>query len=135
IRAELPLTTSTVSPTPASTVSTATRYPPSAFPRGSTGRTTSSLLLTRRGSFRVATTVPTIRARSMRLGSGFGVQRSGFSFTFSVPVLGSGSRSTFWFSFCVLVLVLDSRSNENQNQNQNLNLNPERAPRTLTPEP
>src|SRR4030081_2382089 len=40
IRAELPLTISTVSPTPASTVSTATRYPPSALPCGSIGRAT-----------------------------------------------------------------------------------------------
>src|SRR6185295_4495737 len=38
IRAELPLTTSTVSPTPASTVSIATRWLPSALPLGSTGR-------------------------------------------------------------------------------------------------
>src|SRR5262245_32551122 len=63
IRAELPLTMSTVSPTPASTVSTATRYLPSGLPRGSIGRATSSLLLTSRSSFRVATTVPTIFAR------------------------------------------------------------------------
>src|SRR5262249_25360400 len=65
IRAELPLTTSTVSPTPASTVSMATRYAPSAFPCGSICLTTISLLLTRRGSFRVATIVPTILARSI----------------------------------------------------------------------
>src|SRR5215207_1629849 len=38
IRAELPLTISTVSPKPASTVSTATRYVPSTLPWGSTGR-------------------------------------------------------------------------------------------------
>src|SRR5438128_10532011 len=63
MRAELPLTMSTVSPTPASTVSTATSAAPSAFPRGSIGRARRSLLLTRRGSFRVATTVPTIFAR------------------------------------------------------------------------
>src|SRR6185503_5509231 len=63
IRAELPLTMRTVSPTPASTVSTATRYAPSDLPCGSIGRATSSLLLTSRGSFRVATTVPTTRAR------------------------------------------------------------------------
>src|SRR5436190_2563110 len=64
IRAELPLTISTVSPTPASTVSTATSGAPSTAPRGSIGRATSSLLLTRRGSLRVATTVPTTFARS-----------------------------------------------------------------------
>ena len=39
---------------------------PSALPWGSIGRATSSLLLTSRGSFRVATTVPTMRARIMR---------------------------------------------------------------------
>src|SRR5690606_34536742 len=63
MRAELPLTIRTVSPTPASTVSTATRKLPSGVPDGSTGRATSSLLLTSRSSFRVATTVPTMRAR------------------------------------------------------------------------
>src|SRR5471030_218801 len=73
MRAELPLTTSTVSPTPASTVSMATRWLPSALPRGSIGRTISSLLLTSRGSLRVATTVPTILANSMK-GSRFRVQ-------------------------------------------------------------
>src|SRR5262249_5425579 len=52
MRAELPLTTSTVSPTPASTVSTATSGAPSALPCESTARTTMSLLLTSRGSFR-----------------------------------------------------------------------------------
>src|SRR5262245_46954642 len=67
IRAELPLTMSTVSPTPASTVSTATRWLPSALPFGSMGRTSRSLLATSRGSLRVATTVPTIFARSTRL--------------------------------------------------------------------
>src|SRR5262249_23834864 len=67
IRAELPLTMSTVSPTPASTVSTATSGLPSPFPRGSTGLTTSSLLLVSRGSLRVATTVPTIFPTSTAL--------------------------------------------------------------------
>src|ERR1700730_6807355 len=63
MRAELPPTMSTVSPNPASTVSTATRYVPSGLPLGSMGRAISSLLLTSRGSLRVATTVPTTFAR------------------------------------------------------------------------
>src|SRR6185312_11787699 len=57
MRAELPETMSTVSPTPASTVSTATRKLPSGVPCGSIGLAISSLLLTSRSSFRVATTV------------------------------------------------------------------------------
>src|SRR4029078_3640211 len=104
MRAELPLTIKTVSPTPASTVSTATRKFPSAFPPGSTGLTISSLLLTRRGSLRVATTVPTIFARSMgrvrRSGCGFGCSRFG--------VLGS--RFSLW---CSAVLVLRFQENHN----------------------
>src|SRR5512132_3239052 len=39
------------------------------------GRATSSLLLTSRGSFRVATTVPTMRARIMTGGSGLRFRR------------------------------------------------------------
>src|ERR1039457_1989631 len=64
-RAELPETAITRSPTPAPTVSTDTTYPDSSFPSGETGLRLSSFLPSRRGSFRVATTVPTTRARIM----------------------------------------------------------------------
>src|SRR5687767_11503389 len=78
MRAELPLTISTVSPTPASTVSIATRYVPSGLPAGSIARATSSLLLSSRSSLRVATTVPTMRARSMR-GYALRLRAAGFA--------------------------------------------------------
>src|SRR5579863_9552940 len=65
IRAELPDTAITRSPTPALTVSTETTYPDSSFPSGEMGFRISSFLPSRRGSFRVATTVPTTRARIM----------------------------------------------------------------------
>src|SRR5579863_9521153 len=65
IRAELPDTAITRSPTPALTVSTETTYPDSSFPSGEMGLRMSSFLPSRRGSFRVATTVHTTRARIM----------------------------------------------------------------------
>src|SRR5437762_1119331 len=65
IRAELPATAITRSPKPEPTVSTETTYPGSSLPSGEMGLTMSSFLPSRRGSFRVATTVPTTRARIM----------------------------------------------------------------------
>src|SRR5579871_1006957 len=65
MRAELPATAMTRSPTPALTVSTETTYPASSFPSGEIGLRIRSFLPSRRGSFLVATTVPTTRARIM----------------------------------------------------------------------
>src|ERR1022692_620427 len=65
MRAELPATAMTRSRNPALTVSTETTYPASSLPSGEMGLRMSSFLPSRRGSFRVATTVPTTRARIM----------------------------------------------------------------------
>src|SRR5262249_14078780 len=67
MRAELPATASTVSRNPALTVSTETTYPGSSFPSGLMGLRISSFFPSRRGSFRVATTLPTTRARIIYL--------------------------------------------------------------------
>src|SRR5262249_29173676 len=65
MRAELPETVRTFSRKPAPTVSMATTYPASSAPSGETWRSTRSFLPSRRGSLRVATTVPTTRATSI----------------------------------------------------------------------